>query len=154
MSAQITLLTLGMWSAEIMWQRRVQDVSAIREGTTEGNTGAMVSAIGKTVNAREMVTKLNLNQLYIHTCNCRHYIKISVNCQWGEWGDFTSCSKTCGGGEQSRNRTVSQEAMNGGAPCVGSYTNTQTCNEDGCPGIWICHQSLGQKKTLSKVVNQ
>ena len=66
MSAQITLLTLGMWSAEIMWQRRVQDVSAIREGTTEGNTGAMVSAIGKTVNAREMVTKLNLNQLYIH----------------------------------------------------------------------------------------
>ena len=65
MSAQITLLTLGKWSAEIMWQRRVQDVSAIREGTTEGNTGAMVSAIGKTVNARETVTKLNLNPTYL-----------------------------------------------------------------------------------------
>ena len=65
-SAQITLLTLGMCFAEIMWQHHVQDVSAILEGTMEGNTGAMVFAIGKTVNAREMVTKLNLNQLYKH----------------------------------------------------------------------------------------
>ena len=45
-----------------MWQCRVPNVSAIREEAIEDRTGAMVSAIGKTVNAREMVPNI-LNDL-------------------------------------------------------------------------------------------
>ena len=52
---------------------------------------------------------------------------VPVDCVWGEFG---TCSVTCGGGTQIR--TVLTEAANGGAPCPGS--DTQTCNEDPCPG--------------------
>ncbi len=52
---------------------------------------------------------------------------VPVDCVWGE---FDTCSVTCGGGTQIR--PVLTEAANGGAPCPGS--DTQTCNEDPCPG--------------------
>ena len=59
---------------------------------------------------------------------------ISV-CQWGEWGDFTSCTKTCGEGRKSRYRAVFQEAMHGGDACLGNSTDMETCNVGDCPGI-------------------
>ena len=52
-----------MCSAEIMWQRLVHYVSVIREETMEGKAGAVVTAITKTMNAREMmVNRINLNK--------------------------------------------------------------------------------------------
>ena len=56
-----------------------------------------------------------------------------MHCHWNKWGGFTSCSTTCGEGEKSRYRTVYQEAMNGGDACLGSYTDTRTCNAGDCP---------------------
>ena len=61
---------------------------------------------------------------------------ISVNCQWGEWGDFTSCTKTCGEGRKIRYRVVYQEAMHGGDACLGNSTDIQTCKERDCPGTY------------------
>ena len=62
------------------------------------------------------------------------FFQISVHCQWGKWGHFTSCSKTCGEGRKSRNRAVYQEAMHGGDECLGNSTDIQTCKERKCPG--------------------
>ena len=50
----------------------------------------------------------------------------------GGWSDYGACSKSCGGGTQSR--TCSNPAPeNGGKACVGHAT--QLCNTQACPGI-------------------
>ena len=61
----------------------------------------------------------------------------SVNCTWGAWSAWETCSVTCGGGTQERNRTVSQPALYNGTDCVGNDTETQICNTNGCPGYYL-----------------
>ena len=59
----------------------------------------------------------------------------SVNGQWGAWGAYSTCSKTCGTGQRSRARTCTNPApSNGGSNCVGSSSETSNCNTDSCPG--------------------
>ena len=44
---------------------------------------------------------------------------------------------TCGGGTQERNRSITQHALFGGNKCIGDRTETQFCNSNGCPGLFI-----------------
>ena len=67
---------------------------------------------------------------------CMFHSHFSVNCQWASWGSWQSCSKTCGGGDQKRTRTKSVVAQYGGNECSGSYTSTQSCNTNKCPGTY------------------
>ena len=62
------------------------------------------------------------------------YQYILVNCTWSPWSSWETCSVTCGGGSQERNRTISQPALNNGTDCVGNYTESQACNNNSCPG--------------------
>ena len=55
-------------------------------------------------------------------------------CTWGAWSAWETCSVTCGGGTQERNRTITQPALNNGTDCAGNDTETQSCNTNGCPG--------------------
>ena len=50
------------------------------------------------------------------------------------WGDWTSCSATCGPGQQTRTRTCDQ-----GCDDVPNedLEQTQSCNEVECPGMTI-----------------
>ena len=57
-----------------------------------------------------------------------------INCEWNDFEDWNGCSETCGGGTQSRTRTIKKEAENGGQDCAGEATETQDCNTDSCPG--------------------
>ena len=58
---------------------------------------------------------------------------ISVNGKWGAWSTWGTCSKTCGGGTQSRTRLCDNPApANGGAACTGNATASQTCNSLTC----------------------
>jgi hypothetical protein len=50
----------------------------------------------------------------------------------GEWGSWSECNKTCGGGTQSRTRIVTQQALYGGSTCP-PLTQTQACNTNECP---------------------
>ena len=63
-----------------------------------------------------------------------------VDCEWDGFGEWTGCSKSCGGGEKTRTRTVKTIAQHGGNPCVGDSTEAQSCNMDLCPGM---HNSVG-----------
>ena len=57
-----------------------------------------------------------------------------VDCEWSTWGQWSSCSKTCGHGSQWRKRTIVTNAENGGKQCDGSSEETKTCLEGLCPG--------------------
>ena len=59
---------------------------------------------------------------------------ILVDCQFGEWKNWTTCDKQCGGGTQYRSREVKTYAKNGGEVCAGDAKEVQACNFDPCPG--------------------
>ena len=56
-----------------------------------------------------------------------------VDCRWDNWGQWTTCSKTCGGGNRQRTRTIGQVAEHGGLACSGLSSEEQTCQTNGCP---------------------
>ena len=60
---------------------------------------------------------------------------IPVDGRWSDYGDWGACSADCGGGTQIRSRTCTNPAPDhGGDECEGEADDTQTCNEDPCPG--------------------
>ena len=63
------------------------------------------------------------NQHEIHT----------VDCEWGPWTEWSPCTVTCGGGTQTKSRTVLVEQIGGGYNCTGAYNSTITCNPFDCP---------------------
>jgi len=52
-----------------------------------------------------------------------------VNCV-GSWGEFGACSKTCGGGTETKTYTVTTDAQYGGDECgdANGGTESQACN--------------------------
>ena len=56
-----------------------------------------------------------------------------VNCEWGNYDPWSSCSRTCGGGKRSRTRQEATPASNGGLACEGYASETEDCNTEGCP---------------------
>merc|ERR1719238_123304 len=57
----------------------------------------------------------------------------SVDCAVAQWSDWSQCSEPCGGGSQTRNRTVTRHAANGGAGCP-STDEARSCNDAVCTG--------------------
>ena len=77
-------------------------------------------------------------------------VDVKVDCEgnWNNWGD---CSKTCGGGTQSRTWNKTIDPRNGGASCPA--TQMQSCNTQSCG---TCNASGPQRNqpTCSQVYNQ
>uniref|UniRef100_A0A3B4XLT3 Adhesion G protein-coupled receptor B1 n=1 Tax=Seriola lalandi dorsalis TaxID=1841481 RepID=A0A3B4XLT3_SERLL len=55
-----------------------------------------------------------------------------VDGRWHAWSSWGSCSKTCGGGIQQRQR-VCEGPFFGGEPCPGEKGEQRRCNEKRCP---------------------
>ena len=53
---------------------------------------------------------------------------------WGDYGEWSACSKSCGSGEKTRSRQKVTEASGGGQECQGDASETDSCKEDACPG--------------------
>lgn len=65
-----------------------------------------------------------------HTCP-----EPAVDGGWTDFGDWSECSATCGGGTQTRTRSCTNPApAHGGADCLGESSQSQACNTGGCPG--------------------
>ncbi|KAK2180840.1 hypothetical protein NP493_423g02026 [Ridgeia piscesae] len=59
----------------------------------------------------------------------------AVDGDWSPWTAWSTCSVTCGGGQQQRTRRCDNPApRNGGVDCRGKHAESQTCNSDICPG--------------------
>lgn len=54
------------------------------------------------------------------------------DCLWSDWGAWGNCSKSCGGGNQSRYRYVTQIALGDGTNCSGEARDLQKSNEEAC----------------------
>ncbi|XP_034983887.2 A disintegrin and metalloproteinase with thrombospondin motifs 20 isoform X1 [Zootoca vivipara] len=73
--------------------------------------------------------------------HCRHGIcvskekeKLPVDGEWGSWGPYSSCTRTCGGGIKSTTRLCNRpEPKHGGQYCVGRRMKFRSCNTDSCP---------------------
>jgi hypothetical protein len=83
------------------------------------------------------------------TCNVHD---CAVDCEFGDWKNWTTCDKPCGGGSQYRTREVKTFARNGGELCQGDAKEIQVCNSQPCPipcewNTWHeweqCSQSCG-----------
>uniref|UniRef100_A0A8C8IE07 SCO-spondin n=1 Tax=Oncorhynchus tshawytscha TaxID=74940 RepID=A0A8C8IE07_ONCTS len=62
---------------------------------------------------------------------------------WGEWSNWTDCTKSCGGGVQSRRRDCDSPSPEGeGDYCEGLGTEVISCNTDHCP-VAPCSQVPG-----------
>ena len=80
-----------------------------------------------------------------------------VNGGWSDWSSFGDCSKTCGGGEKTRYRTCTNPApANGGKDCMGSSSDSMSCNEQGCPGQYTVYFGSVemQKHALGNKLNE
>lgn len=52
-----------------------------------------------------------------------------------QWGSWSMCSQTCGGGQRTRKRTCSNPSPAfGGSNCFGLWNESQDCNNHNCPG--------------------
>ncbi|XP_063427422.1 uncharacterized protein LOC134710933 [Mytilus trossulus] len=73
--------------------------------------------------------------------------KCPVNGGWSDYTSWGECSKSCGGGTQSRTRTCTKPApSNGGKSCEGGATETKACETNKCPvdGGWSDYTSWGK----------
>ena len=55
-----------------------------------------------------------------------------VNCELSQWGEFDECTKPCGGGTMTKNRTITVPPQHGGQDCD-ALSEKQACNVDPCP---------------------
>ena len=54
------------------------------------------------------------------------------DCVVGAWEDWTTCSLTCGGGQQYRHRSIETHASFGGKPCVEQLSEVRACSTQPC----------------------
>ena len=64
-------------------------------------------------------------------CNAR---PCPVHCRLHAWGEWSDCSRSCGGGVQLREPRVRQWPAHGGQPCPG--TERRACGTQPCPSAW------------------
>ena len=65
---------------------------------------------------------------------CRDVPVNLVDCQFGEWKNWTVCDQACGGGKRWRTREVETYAKSGGELCQGDAKEVEACNNQPCPG--------------------
>ncbi len=60
---------------------------------------------------------------------------VIVDGAWGNWADWSGCSKSCNGGIRQRIRACNDPIHKcGGKHCSGNPMDEETCNDMSCPG--------------------
>jgi hypothetical protein len=67
-----------------------------------------------------------------HTQSCNNQ-PCPVPCQVSDWSDWSSCSKTCGGGVSKAYRNITRAAQYGGYACPSDTEKEVACNTNPCP---------------------
>lgn len=61
----------------------------------------------------------------------------AVDCEWGSWSQWTDCTKSCDGGDQSRHRSIFIPPSGGGKQCAAleSTSEIRSCSTQPCLGL-------------------
>ena len=80
-------------------------------------------------------------------CGCSGSARSPSNCTLSQWTAWSVCSRSCGGGQQQRNRQMTAQARNGGNTCSDYLTAQRSCNSQDCPTKTDCVLSSWSKWT-------
>ena len=79
----------------------------------------------------------------------------AIHCAWGLWGEWsTTCSKTCGDGNLTRERVHSILPQYGGNNCTGNSLDTKHCNIQDDLKDTIAQQGQTLKHLKQTIVQQ
>merc|ERR1712217_202049 len=67
---------------------------------------------------------------------------VPVDCVWGPWLDWSTCSQSCDSGTRFRSRVYAEDAAHGGKDCEGHGTDERPCNTAACPTTTTTLESL------------
>lgn len=81
-----------------------------------------------------------MEQQYVQARQCNIH-PCPIDCQIGEWIDWSPCTKDCGGGKRGRYRPMFVPDQHGGEPCPHLEEN-KNCNEEQCMDIESSANSL------------
>ena len=94
---------------------------------------------------RSLMT-LFLSHSLIYTFICKIYDLMSapqvIDCRWGMFPAWSLCSRTCGGGFETRERVKDREAANGGKECTGLSMEFRSCNSMACPSKTLLYLKI------------
>lgn len=77
---------------------------------------------------KECLGEIRRSEICTGLCN-------TVDCVWGPWSGWGSCSKTCGSGVQQSFRAIGQFPQSEGKACEGVPWQEQACNTQVCPPV-------------------
>ena len=110
----------------------------VEQFTTNYNTGNTVADQTYVIDLQTSVLTETIgvgsgaNALTIAEIWAEEYIDV-IDGGWGEWGSWTACSESCGGGTQDHSRVCDSPApADGGADCTGEAAESQDCNTYSC----------------------
>ena len=85
--------------------------------------------------------------MYYNIFKLKTFFCLAVHGGWSSWKQSSTCSVTCGGGQQWVTRTCTNPAPgHGGNACSGKDKDSRTCNSNPCAGkfndvrahVWVC----------------
>ena len=77
----------------------------------------------------------------------------AVNCEWDQWGSWTLCTKTCGGGVSTRNRVIKVNEAYRGDKCIGEPIETMKCQTQLCSKLFLTIDLPTLSKNSSRGLN-
>ena len=89
-----------------------------------------MTKLGSWVKLKKVTTSFCI-VISLHDSNFYTFL---VDGQWGPFGNWSTCSQSCGGGVRTRQRECNNPLpSNGGLDCVGKMIQELSCNASACP---------------------